>query len=158
MKKRLITIVDFFYIKPLQFIPLQTFRYGAAGGLNVLLSMVLYWFIFNYVLHQQDTDFGIVVISGYILAMLITFVITFFTGFYLTRTVAFGDSTVRGHVQIFRYAQVVVVNLLINYFGLKLLNGVCGFYPSPSYAVLQIVTVTFSYLAQRHYTFHNRSK
>lgn len=153
--RRLITgITDFFYIKPLRnIVPQETFRYAFVGGLNLLFNMVLYWFCFNYVLDKQDTDFGIVAVSAPILAFLITFVITFFTGFWLVRHVAFGKSQVRGAKQLFRYAQVVAINIGINYFGLKLLVDVLGFYPSPSYAGLQVVTTAFSYLAQRFYTF-----
>ena len=155
MKRRLISLVDLFYIKPFRFVPLQTFRYAAAGGANVLFGTVLYWFCFHFVLRKEDTDFGIVVISAPILALLITFVITFFTGFFLTRTVAFGDSPIKGHVQLFRYAQVVGANLLINYFGMKLLEDICGFFPTPSYAVLQVAIAGFSYLAQKYYTFRS---
>lgn len=153
--RRIITrFVDFFYIKPLRrIIPQETFRYAFAGGLNLLFNMVLYWFCFNYVLDKHDTDFGIAVVSAPILAFLITFVVTFFTGFYLARNIAFGKSEVHGAKQLFRYAQVVAINIGINYFGLKLLVEVLGFYPSPSYAAIQVVTTVFSYLAQRFYTF-----
>lgn len=153
MKKRITQFVDFFYIKPLRFVPLETFRYAFVGGVNVLLGMFLYWFCFHFVLQKEDTDFGIVVISAPILTFLITFPITFFTGFYLTRNVAFSKSTVRGRKQLFRYAQVVAVNIALNYFGLKLLVDVCGFYPTPSYAAVQVFIMLFSYLAQRFYTF-----
>lgn len=155
MREAITRIADWFYVKPLRkFIPQETFRYAFVGGLNLLFNMVLYWFVFNYVLRKQDTDFwGIIVVSAPILAFLITFVITFFSGFYLARNVAFGRSEVQGGKQLFRYAQVVAVNIAINYFGLKLLVEVCGFYPSPSYAVIQVATTLFSYLAQRYYTF-----
>ncbi|MDE5945017.1 MAG: GtrA family protein [Rikenella sp.] len=155
MREAITRIADFFYLKPLRrFVPQETFRYAFVGGLNLLFNMVLYWFCFHFVLRKQDTDlFGIAVVSAPILAFLITFVITFFSGFYLARNVAFGRSEVRGGKQLFRYAQVVAVNVAINYFGLKLLIEVCGFYPSPSYAVIQVITTVFSYLAQRYYTF-----
>lgn len=150
----IIRVTDFFYIKPLRrIVPQETFRYGFVGGLNLLLNFVLYYVIYNWVLGQRDTDFGIVVVSAPILAFLVTFVITFFTGFYLARNVAFGRSTVHGGRQLFRYAQVVAVNIGINYFGLRLLVHVLGFYATPSYAALQVVTTAFSYLAQRYYTF-----
>lgn len=154
MRRAITRLADFFYIKPLRrIVPQETFRYAFVGGLNLLFNLVLYWFCYNYILKQQDTDFGIVVVSAPILAFLITFVITFFTGFYLARNIAFGKSEVHGGKQLFRYAQVVAINIAINYFGLKLLVEVLGFYPSLSNAAIQIVTVTFSYLAQRFYTF-----
>lgn len=155
MREAITRIVDFFYLKPLRkVVPQETFRYAFVGGLNLGFNMVLYWICFHFVLQKQDTDlFGIVVVSAPILAFLITFVITFFSGFYLARNIAFGRSQVHGGQQLFRYAQVVAVNIAINYFGLKLLVEVCGFYPSPSYAAIQVVTTVFSYLAQRYYTF-----
>lgn len=155
MRETITRIADWFYVKPLRrFIPQETFRYAFVGGLNLLFNLVLYWFVFNYVLRKQETSFGgIVVVSAPIFAFLITFVITFFSGFYLARNIAFGRSEVRSTGQLFRYAQVVAVNIAINYFGLKLLVEICGFYPSPSYAAIQIIAIVFSYLAQRYYTF-----
>lgn len=154
MRRAITRLADFFYIKPLRrIIPQETFRYAFVGGLNLLFNLVLYWFCYNYILKQQDTDFGIVVVSAPILAFLITFVITFFTGFYLARNIAFGKSEVHGGKQLFRYAQVVAINIATNYFGLKLLVEALNFYPSLSNAAIQVVTVTFSYLAQRFYTF-----
>lgn len=149
-------IIDWFYRGPLRVIPQQTFRYAAVGGSNALLNMVIYWFSFNYILGKQDTDFGIVVVSAPILAFLIAFVITFCTGFYLSRNVAFSGSPLRGRMQLFRYGQVVAVNLAINYFGLKLLVEGCEFYPSISYAAIQVITILFSYLSQRFYTFRRK--
>lgn len=153
MNRFIIKLTDRLYFRPLRFIPAETFRYAFMGGMNLLLSMVLYWACFNFLLNKEDTDFGVVVISAKTLAFLISFVITFFSGFYLVRTVAFGKSKVHGAMQLFRYAQVVAVNVCINYFGLILLVDIWHLYPSPSYAALQVVTTGFSYLAQRYYTF-----
>ncbi len=147
--------VDTFYFPFLRPIfDLKTFRYAAVGGLNLGFGVVLYWFLFHFVLQKQDTAiFGIVTISAPVMAFLINFVVTFFSGFWLTRNVAFGDSVIRGRQQLFRYLQIVALNIAINYFGLKLLVGVFEFYPTPSYMLLQCVTVAVSYLASRYYTF-----
>lgn len=150
-------MIDSLYRGPLRMIPQQTFRYAAVGGGVAALNMFLFWFSFHFVLGKQDTDFGIVVISAPILAFLIAFLITFFLGFYLQRNVCFSGSTLRGRVQILRYGQVVVINLAINYFGLKLLAQVLD-YPSISYALIQCVTITFSYISQRFYTFKKSKK
>lgn len=149
-------MVDYFY-RPLisSFLPRDTFRYAAVGGANLLFGIVLYWALFNFVLDKQDTSVaGIVTISAPIMAFLINFVITFFTGFWLTRHVAFGGrSMLRGREQLFRYAQVVAVNVAVNYLGLKLFVEVFELYPTPSYMFLQLVTISISYFASKHYTF-----
>lgn len=148
-------LVDLFYVVPFRGVmDRQTFRYAAVGGANLGFGVVLYWFLYNIVLVKQDTTFfGLVTISAPILAFLINFVITFFTGFWLTKNVAFGESKLRGRVQLLRYAMVVALNIMINYWGLKLLVGVFGFYPTLSYLSLQVITVAISYLASRYFTF-----
>lgn len=152
------SMIDCLYRGPLRVIPHQTFRYAAVGGGVAVLNMFLYWFSFHFLLGKQDTDFGIVVISAPILAFLIAFVVTFFLGFYLQRNVSFSGSALRGRVQLMRYGQVVVINLAINYFGLKLLVEVLEVYPSVSYALIQGITITFSYISQRFYTFKKSKK
>ncbi len=133
---------------------LKTFRYAFVGGINLAFGIVLYWVLFNFVLQKEDTNiFGVVTISAPILAFLINFIVTLLSGFWLTRTVAFEDSSLKGRVQLLRYCIVVAVNLAINYFGLKLLVEVMELYPTPSYLALQILTVVVSYLASRYYTF-----
>lgn len=152
-------LIDLIYIKPLRFVPLNTFRYAVVGGANALFNMVLYWFCYNYILHQEDTNFGFVVISAATLSFFITFVITFCSGFWLTRNIAFAGSALRGREQAFRYAQVVTTNIAINYFvGLQLFVKVLGIYPSISNASIQVITIIFSYLMQRFYTFKGHTK
>lgn len=155
MSDFLTKIIDWLYRPFSRFIPCETFRYAAVGGINLGFGVVLYWGLFNFVLQKQDTDFGIVTVSAPILAFLINFVITFFSGFWLTRSVAFSSSVIHRGKQIFRYAQVVAVNVAVNYFGLKLLIEVFEFYPTPSYMSLQIVTVAISYIASKYYTFRS---
>lgn len=155
ISERIAQFIDLLYIAPIRIlIPHRTFRYAAAGGLNMGFNVVLYYILFHYVLFEQDTSIlGIVVISAPILAFGIAFVVTFLSGFWLTRSLAFNESELRTHTQLFRYIQVVVVNVGVNYFGLKLLVDVWDLYPTPSYLSLQFVTVGISYMASKHYTF-----
>lgn len=153
------SLIDLLYIKPLKFIPLNTFRYAVIGGGNMVFNVVLYWFCFNFILHQDDTDFGVVVISAPTLSFIITFCVTFCSGFWLTRNIAFAGSELRGREQLFRYAQVVIANILINYFlGLQLFVKVLDIYPSISNGCIQAVTILFSYIMQRFYTFRGHTK
>ncbi len=148
-------MVDRFYFPIFRrVLDIRTFRYAVVGCMNLGFGVLFYWFVFHYVVGARDTTFfGAITISGHILAFLINFVVTFFTGFWMTRCVAFDDSVLRGGVQLFRYSLVVALNICINYFGLKLLVDVFGFYPTPSYMSLQVLTVCVSYLASRYFTF-----
>lgn len=159
MKKHLINTIDFIYnLLPLpsrirKIMKLQTFRYAFVGGANLLYGIVQYWFIYHFVLFQTDVDLGFMVMSAPVVALLINFVITFFTGFFLVREIAFDESEVRGRTQLLRYAMVVALNLGINYGGIKLLVEVMGIYPSVSNALIQIITVNVSFLINKYFTF-----
>lgn len=137
----------------------QFFRYGACGGGNMVLDWVLYFlfyhFLFNY--------FGSVVyipciinnlaISPHILAFGITFPITLLTGFWLNKYITFTQSSLRGRSQLIRYIEIVGINLLINYFGLKFFVEYCHFYPTPSKMLVTFITIAVSYFGQKYYSF-----
>lgn len=145
-------IADLLYIGPFKIVPPTTFRYGIVGGANVLFGIVEYWFIYNYILFQKDIDLGLIVISAPIFAFLLNFVITFFTGFWLMRNVAFSSGKLSTYRQIIRYGLVVGINILVNYFGLKILIS-SGVFPSISNAVIQPVTIAISYFLNSRFTF-----
>lgn len=153
MTNSITKLIDGVYKPFSKFIPQQTFRYAAAGGINTIYGIIQYWFIFNFILDQQDVDLGVVVISAPIFAFLINFSITFFTGFWLTKNIAFAKSTVRTRAQIVRYLLVVCINIGINYFGLHLLINKLGLYPSIAYAMIQIITIMLSFTVNKFFTF-----
>lgn len=152
-------VIDLFYIKPLQKImPLQTFRYAVCGGVPVLLNLLMYFVLYNFVLEKEGViNLGIVSISSYIAAFLITFPVTFLLGFWLQRNITFQFSPLRGRVQLFRYLVSVAGSLVLNYIFLKFFCGVLGIYPTPSQALSTLLTIVYSYFMQRNFTFRGFS-
>ena len=157
-------IVDFFYRPFSKYIPRQLFRYGACGGGNMVLDWVLYFLLYNFVVgHElvyihlpfsfQFLPFTSFCLTPHVMTLLIVFPITLFTGFWLNKYVTFTQSSLRGYKQLWRYILIVIVNLLVNYFGLKLLVEVCGIYPTPSKMIITIVTVIISFFGQKYYSF-----
>ena len=89
----------------------------------------------------------------WIATMLLTFPITFFTGFWLQKNVSFSDSPLTTGTKLFRYALTVAGSLLLNYVGLKFFVEWCHIYPTPSQIITSLISVVYSYFAQRYYTF-----
>ncbi|MFI3321756.1 MAG: GtrA family protein [Rikenellaceae bacterium] len=157
MKQLLIKIVDSFYLPIFRkFIPLQTFRYGVCGGINLIFDALLYLFFFNVVLKQQNFELPFVVISPQIAAFLFTFPIIFFTGFYLSKNVSFEGRKGRSSEQSVKYLAVVVLNIAVKYWGINFLTLVALIYPSIANVVMTVVTVIISYLLQNYFTFRGR--
>lgn len=152
---KLITrLIDCFYWRPFQVLmPLQTFRYAACGGMNMVLDAVWYFVIYNYIVAHRFFDLGVVVLSPHIASMLLVFPITFFNGFWLNRHVAFKRSPLSGGTQLFRYALSIVGSILLTYVGLKFFVEVCGIWPTPSKVLTTAITVIYSFLAAKYFTF-----
>lgn len=153
-----INIVDWFYFPFLQFIPREIFRYAVTGGANTLLDIILYFVVYQFILHGQIVELGFVAISGHISAFLIVFPVTFTTGFFLAKYVTFTASELKGRIQLFRYLLSVGGSILLNYFFLKLFVEYFGWYAPLSKVVTTLLVIIYSYLAQRYFTFRTGKK
>ncbi len=146
-------IIDFFYPPFRRYFSPQFFRYGASGAFNMVFDWVLYFLVYNFVVQKQLVNLSIVTLSPHIASLFITFPITLFTGFLLQKYVTFTASQMRGRQQLARYIAVVGVNLLINYFGLKILVDLLRVFPTPSKMIVTVITTIFSYYSQKKFTF-----
>ena len=151
--------MDALYIKPLHgLVSRNLFGYGLCGAVNMALDIVWYFLIYHYVVRENYVDLGFVVMSPHILSLFIVFPITFFTGFWLNRHVAFRATKVSSGKQLWRYALSVVGSIIINYVCMKLFVEVCAIWPTPSKMLTTVVSVCYSYLMARYVTFMSDSK
>jgi putative flippase GtrA len=147
------TIIDFFYPPFRKYMTLQFFRYGIIGSINLIFDWILYFLIYNFVLRHEMLNLGIVRLSSHIATMAIKIPIVLCSGFLLQKYITFSNSNVSGWTQLVRYSLVFLVNLVINYLGLKLLVDGLNFWPTPSNMAISILTIFISYFSQKHYTF-----
>ena len=157
-KKWIVAFIDFFYPPFSRLMPLQTFRYAACGGANTLLDIFIYFISYNFVLRQHNVHLGFLVISPYIASFIISFCISFPTGFFLMRNIVFTESTLQGRIQLFRYFVLVMICLLLNYIFIKLFVEQFHIYPTIAKILTTIIVVMFSYLTQKNYTFKAERK
>ena len=153
IERTLTTVIDFFYPLFRKFMSLELFRYAACGGMNLALEWVLYYIFYHFIFHAQVFDLGFIAFTPHIAAFVFKFPITFLTGFWMARHISFSGSTLRGRTQITRYLLVTIVNILINYLGLKLFVEVFEWWPTVSYVIISVLCVTFSYLTNKFYSF-----
>lgn len=151
-------VIDFFYAPFRRYVSAELFRYAACGGGNMVLDWILYFLIYNFAVGHDLVYVSLPVLSPlcitpHIATLCIVFPITLLTGFWLNRYVTFTQSTLRGARQFGRYIMIVGLNLAVNYFGLKLLVDIVGWYPTPSKMTITIFTIVISYLGQKYYSF-----
>jgi len=146
-------IIDFFH-KPFEkVIGKQTFRYLACGGSNTVSDILIYYISYHYILLEQPVHVAGITIAPHIFAFMISFSISFPIGFALSKYIVFPDSNLKGRIQLFRYAVLVGMCIILNYVFLKLFVEVCHIFPTPSKILTTALVAIFSYISQRRFTF-----
>lgn len=158
MRKLALRIIDFFYPPFKNWFSINTFRYLASGGFTAASSVIAYFIIYNFILHQEDIRISNFLITAPIAALGMEAVFTFLLGFVLNKYLVFTQSNLKGRIQLFRYGTVFCTNILLNYALMKILVEGFGFYPSISKAFITILLAVFSYFSQKHFSFRVKKK
>lgn len=153
MRNIIISVIDFFYPPFKRIMSLQTFRYAACGGFNVILGFSIFTFLYQFVLKQQVVDLGFYVFEAYSIALLVSSCTVFFIGFMLNKYIVFIASNLRGRIQLFRYLLSFISNLTINYILLKILVKYLHLHPVTAQVFVTCFVVTLSYFTQQYFTF-----
>ncbi len=148
-------VIELFYIGIVRrFIPPTTYRYLACGvGNYIILDTLLYFCIYHYVICERYIDLVVITISPHISSMCIVFPLTFMSGFWLNRYVAFKATEERAVGQIIKYAISICGSIVVSYIVLKFLVEYCGVWATPAKALSSIITAIYSYMAARFFTF-----
>lgn len=146
--------IDTLYLKPLRrVVPQPLFRYLACGALTALLDAVWYYIIYHHLVCERVVEVGGIALSPHIAALCVVFPITFFTGFWLNRNVAFRTTHISTAPQLAKYALTVVGSIALNYACMKLFIDACGLWATPSKMLTTIVCAAYSFAAGRYFTF-----
>ncbi len=156
MQKLLTRIIDWFYPPFRRIMPLQTFRYGACGGLNLVFGWVLYWFFNNFVIAGRYIDLGFVVAAPHTATLYAIVPLTFTAGFLMNRNIAFTDSPLRTHTQLVRYLIAWLGSLLLDHLLLKLFVEKAGIAALPAQIIATLIVVVYSYFMQKYFTFRTK--
>ena len=158
IQQLLIRLVDWLYITPFKrLVSRDIFAYGLCGGANMALDTLWYFVIYHYIVAERFIDLGVVVVSPHIASLIVVFPITFFTGFWLNRNVAFRATEYKTRGQLIRYAVSVVGSIALNYLCMKLFVEHLYIWPTPSKMLTTAVSVVYSFLAAKYFTFRPRS-
>lgn len=159
LSDRITRLIDLGYRGPVAaLVPRQTYRYALCGGINMVLDALWYALLYNFVIAHRFIDLGVVVLSPHIASMILVFPITFFNGFWLNRHIAFRGSALPPRQQLGRYALSIAGSVLLTYAGLKCFVELCGLWPTPSKVLTTLITVVYSYLVAKYYTFRGCEK
>lgn len=158
VRRFILSAIDFFYSPFKKLIPLQTFRYAAAGGANTVFDITLFSIGYNLIFKKHNFDIAHFTLSPHIAALIFAFCFSLPSGFYLNRYVVFQDSGLRRRSQLMRYLLVVFICIVFNYLLLKLFVDYFGWYPTPSKILTTALVIIFSYSSQTYFFFRIKQK
>lgn len=153
IRKTILTVVDTFYPFFKKVMPLQTFRYAACGGANMIFDIAVFTYTNTFILKQKVVYIGAFAFKSYVVAFIISFCLTFPVGFYLSRYVVWQQTETKKRVQVFRYFIIVAACVGLNYILLNVFIQEFHWWPIVSKIVTTIIVVIFSYLTQRNFSF-----
>jgi putative flippase GtrA len=153
MQSLILNTIHFFYPPFKKLMPLQTFRYAACGGFNVVLGFLIFTLAFHYMQQQGTVMLADKEFEPYSIALAISSTCVFFVGFLLNKYVVFTTSNLKGRIQLFRYFLSFLSNLAINYVLLKLLVKFLGVYPVLAQIIVTAIVIVISYFTQQYFTF-----
>ncbi len=153
MKHFIIKVIDFFYPPFKRLMPLQTFRYAACGGFNVVLGFIIFTIMFHLLVEQVVVNIAGLPFEPYSVALVISSITVFGIGFLLNKYVVFTSSNLKGRIQLFRYLLSFLSNLAINYALLKMLVKYVGLHPVLAQVIVTAIVIVLSYFTQQYFTF-----
>lgn len=153
MKNVFLKSIDIFYPLAKKIMPLQTFRYAVCGGINTLLGLLIYFILYHFVFEKLVVDVGFFAFKPHMAALLLSGLFSFCFGFVLNKYIVFTDSSLKGRIQLFRYLMAFLLNLVLNYFMLKLLVEVLVWDAFVSQLITTLLIIAISYLSQKHFSF-----
>jgi len=153
IRHNVLQFIDFFHKPFAKWIDTKTFRYIVCGGSNTVLDILIYFISYHYVFHELDVHVGSLIITAPIAAFMVSFSISFPSGFVLAKYIVFPESNLHGRIQLFRYAVLVASCILLNYLFIKFFVVICGMFPTPSKICTAAIVAVYSYISQRNFTF-----
>ncbi|TDS17451.1 GtrA family protein [Sphingobacterium paludis] len=143
-------------IVDLKILDFEKFKYLVLGCLNVGFSCIIYFVAYHFIVKKSNVDIAdLLTISPHIFALMLSFSITFFTGFFMNYYLVFPGKEAQNRMipKILKYFLANIGSILINYILLKVFVESLGWYPTPSQILSTIAVTVYSFIAQQKFTF-----
>lgn len=152
MVKNLIRqLLNLFYPLVKKFLPFQVYAYLSVGAANTVLNIVLFALFY---LALSNTMLAVEV------ATVVSFVVTVFTGFWLSKTFAFteaGKEKKETQKQFGKYFLVSLQGQFSDYLITKGIIVILLVNPVVAYFISTVIMLTVNYFLQKYFTFRKRS-
>lgn len=159
IKKGIQSFINVFYPVFRTILTFQLYAYMAVGALNTALNIALFAVFYQVLLPPLGFIVNGVPVASYTVSLLIAFILTVPTGFWLAREFAFNqgaETSSRDAAKLGKYILVVVQGLGSDYLILKGLIVFLNLQPTLAKIISTVVVLTTNYLLQKYFTFRTK--
>jgi len=156
MAKIITFFLNLFYRLFRKFLPYQLYAYLAVGALNTILNIVIFALCYHFILPKAGVSIMGVHFESYTINLVIAFLITVPTGFWLARTFAFEVGVTEktdSSKKLIKYFLVVLQGLGTDYLIMKTLIVVFRVEPTLAKIISTVIALSINYLLQKYFTF-----
>jgi putative flippase GtrA len=158
-KKLIHHFLDLVYPLFKRILPYQVFAYLGVGAMNTALNIILFAVLYQLLLPEPGISINGFLIASYTISLLIAFLVTVPTGFWLSKNFAFaagGSESNEAGKQMGKYFLVVLQGLVSDYLLLKVLIVYGDFHPTLAKIISTFVVLSCNYLLQKYFTFKTK--
>lgn len=137
-------------------LPYELYAYLAVGAANTALNIFLFALWFQCILPLPGFFVSGCLIPSYTISLVLAFLATIPTGFWLAKHFAFHQNKGTGGQtgkQLGKYFIVVLQGLFTDYLLLVSLITFLGLHPTVAKICSTVLVLSLNYLLQKHYTF-----
>lgn len=161
LKKGITFLLNIFYPLFRKWMPFQVYAYLAVGAVNTLFNILLFVVFYQFVLPQGQIAFLGLGLASYTIALVLAFILTVPTGFWLSKYFAFTeaeDNPKENTKQLGKYFLVVLQGLGSDYLLLKGLIIFTGMQPTVAKILSTVIVITVNYMLQKYFTFKAKAQ
>jgi putative flippase GtrA len=160
LKKVIQHFLELFYPLFKRTFSFEVYAYLAVGGLNTAFNILIFAGLYQFVLPLRGFSIGDFVIPASTTSLMVAFIVTLPTGFWLAKHFAFRQDESKSTKtlwQLGKYFLVVLQGLATDYLLLMVLITWGGIHPIVAKVISTVVVLTFNFLLQKNFTFRVRA-
>ncbi len=132
---------------------LKVVRYFFSAASATIVDVGIYFLAFNYLFEKKDIVFSFYTFSAPTVSLMLSYSCGLLTNFFLTKSLVFKESDLKGHHQFLRFVLVAIGVLFLNYVLMKFLIRQMHWFPTIARAFSAVSIGLISFVVHKSFSF-----
>lgn len=133
---------------------LKVVRYFFSAASATVVDVMVYYYAFNFIYKKENIEFfNLYTFSAPTASLILSYTCGLVTNFFMTKTLVFKESDLKGYHQFLRFVLVAIGVLGLNYVLMNFLIRNLHWYPTIARAVSAITIGGLSFVVHKTFSF-----